>query len=126
MLSLITSVWSGVTGLWGKLMLGMGLALAIGTGAVWLLHQHDNGVLAKAQVSQDRAIAAAVAVANVKAQTALEAAVAQATARATTTAQIKEKINAQPVTSACVSSPAIKSLLSSVRAAHANRSSTSH
>ena|ERR1700722_3513550 len=121
MLSIISSLWTGVTGLWGKLMLGMGLALALGAGAMALLHAHDNMVLAKAQVSQDRAIAAAVATANAKAQTALETAVAEATARTAQHDTIESKINAQPQTSACVNSPAIKSMLDGVRAAHANR-----
>lgn len=100
-----------ITSTGGKLIGGLLLAFLLSGGLMWAIHRHDVGVLASAQVSSDRAIAAANA-ANARLTTAaLEAQATTIRAQSANSASIREKTHAAPVTTACVTSPAVRALI---------------
>ena len=108
MLSFLTS-----TG--GKILGGLLLAVMLGGGLTVAITRHDEAVLAKAQVSEDKAIAAAQAAATAHEIAALQAQQVALTSAAQAEATLKEKTHAAPLTQACVSSPAVRALLNGLR-----------
>lgn len=114
------------TGLPAKILGGMALAAVIIGLLMSALHQHDAGIRAQMQAAQNTAIAAAHTEVAIATQAALEKAVADAKAQATADAALKAQINAEPKTSACMSSPSVRDLLNSVRQRHTNSAGAGH
>lgn len=112
----MTGLLSLLTGAAGKYIAYGALAVSLAGGAAWLLHTHDQRVLAEQQVAIDQATAAELAKQHAATVAALEQSAAEAQARAATFEQIKAAIHAQAVTKFCIGSPAVGAALAGLRA----------
>ena len=82
---------------------------------LYLMHVHDQSVLARQALATSEAVRKAEAEDHAKAVAALEANAREAAQRAATTAPIRNKINAAPRTNSCASSPAVRATLDGLR-----------
>lgn len=103
------------TGLGGKLLGGLLLAVLLGGGLTVAVREHDQRVLALAQVSQDKAIQAAQAAASTHEIQALQSQEATLRADADISAALKVQTHAAPRTVACAASPAVNAWLNGLR-----------
>jgi len=104
-----------LTGPLGKYAGYVALAIGLLVAAAGALHAHDNALRAEIQAASDRAIATAQVASAAHEVTALEA---QAKANAETINRlnaIREATHAAPKTTACATSPAVRSLLDGLR-----------
>lgn len=91
------------------------LAVSLAGGAAWMLHTHDQRVLAEAQTAIDAATSTELARQHAATLAALEQSAAEAQARAATFEQIKAAIHAQPITKVCAASPAVRAVIDGLR-----------
>ncbi len=99
----------------GRYAMYAALAVAVAGGAAWVIHEHDNRVRAEQQLAIDKANAAAIEADHARAIAALEQAATEARDRADNLERLKARVHAQPVTTACVQSPAVRAALDGLR-----------
>lgn len=98
-----------------KLGLYAMLAVGIVGGVVWFFHNHDNAVRAAMDAKAAQAIAEQAAADQVRHDAAIKALAAKLQAQQVATQHLRDIINAEPHSSACAGSPAIRDLFGGMR-----------
>jgi membrane protein involved in colicin uptake len=92
-----------------------GLYAALAIGALYVLHLHDNAVRAAMDAKATAAIAEQSAADQVRVDAAVKAKNAAEHARRTAMQNLRDTINAEPHSTACATSPALRDLFNGLR-----------
>ena len=92
-----------------------GLYAALAIGALYVLHLHDNAVRAAMDAKAATAIAAQTAADQVRLTAAQKALAISEKTRIAETQHLRDKINAEPHSTACATSPAMRDLFDGLR-----------
>lgn len=91
------------------------IAVAVVAGGLWMLHLHDNNVRAAMDAKAAQAIAAQAAADQARINAAIKALAVAKQAQAVAQQRLRDKINAEPHSSACANSPAMRDALRGLR-----------